>query len=252
MKKTIISCLLLLLSLTLAQAQTAKDNAVNTGKVKEEISKILQEMTEGLLRKDQKLFERYLAPSYFVVNPENEIVNKAKMIQSLSTMDMPEGIKMTVEDLEVNAEGNSAVATYRHVFEMDSPQFQMKSQQRVSTFFVRNGNNWQVLAEHRTYLRNIRPPKKLEVKALDAIIGEYQAEDGKTAIVTREGDKIYSQKTASPKLELIPDTESTFNAKLGNQITTFTFIRDNEGKVTYMIVSNPLPDSSVFVRKKIK
>ena len=210
MKKTIISCLILLLSVTLVQAQTAKDNAVNTGKVKEEISKILQEMTDGLLRKDQKLFERYLAPSYFVVNPENEIVNKAKMIQSLSTMDMPEGMKirMAVEDLEVNAEGNSAVATYRHVFEVDSSQLQMKSQQRVTSFFVRNGNTWQLLAEHRTYLPEIRVPKKIAAKALDAILGEYQAEGGKTAIVTRDGDRVYSQKTGSPKLELYNEPQN--------------------------------------------
>ena len=255
MKRTIISCLFLVLCVSLVQAQTAKDNAVSTGKVKEEISKILQEMADAWPRKDQKVFERYLASSYLILNPSNEIETRAAVVQSVGQgLELPEGmkIKISVEGLEVTTEGNSAVAIYRHVFEMDSPQFQMKSPQRVSTFFVRNGNTWLVLAEHRTYLPNIRPTKKMDPKALDAITGEYQAEGGKTAVVTREGDKIYSQKTDFPKLELTPDSESTFYAKQGNQVTSFTFIRDNEGKVLYMVVHNPLPDSTVFVRKKIK
>ncbi len=84
------------------------------------------------------------------------------------------------------------------------------------------------------------------------MLGEYQAEGGKTAIVTRDGDRVYSQKTDSPKLELIPENESTFYATIEYQETALTFIRDNEGNVTHMVVHNPLPDSRVLVCKKIK
>ena len=72
------------------------------------------------------------------------------MVQAVGKgLELPEGmkVKMTVEELEVFVEGSSAVAIYHNVFEMVSPQVQARSPQRVSTYFVRKGNSWQILAD---------------------------------------------------------------------------------------------------------
>ena len=255
MKRKIVLSLFLLLCVTLAQAQipTAKNKPEDSSKLKEEIGKILQELADASMRRDEKTFDRYLAPAFLLVNPQNETKTRAEFLSSV-TSEIPPNFKVSItdEELEVNGDKNSAVATYRELFAIGQNQERLELPQRVSTFFVRNGSNWQILAQHRTYLPQIPVPRKLDSKTLDAITGEYQIEGGGTVMVTREGDKVYSQRTNSVKLELTPDSEITFYAKMGNQVMGFAFIRDSGGKVTYMIVGPPPPGAGLLIRKKIK
>ncbi len=257
MKKTIMLSLFFLFCVTLTQAQPAKYDAVEASKVKEAIRKIIQELSDAYVTQDQKVFERYLSPSFFMISPEDRVSTKALVLQVVEKgSEFPKGMKVKskIEDLEVTYEGNSAAAIYHETFEteMNGTLFDTKSLQRVSAFFVRQGNNWQLLTEHRTYRPMIRTTKRIDPKMLDAVVGEYQAEEGKTTIVTLADGKLFSQKTGSPKFELLPENDATFYAKLGNLEMIFAFTKDSGGKVTHMVIVNPAPASSVLIRPKIK
>ncbi len=246
-------CLLLAATLLYAQAPTAQDDPA---KLKAEIGKILLEISEAYGRRDPKVYERYLAPTFSMVNPQNEPRTGPGMrISQAIVREFPAEAKVSsrIENLEVTGDQRAAVATYIDLMSFELNQNRNEMRQRVSSFFVRNGETWQLLAQHRTYLSPVRTPKKLEAKALDAIVGEYQAEDGKPVIVSREGDTLFSQRADGPKLKLTPENDTAFYANVGGTLETiFTFLRNDEGKVTQMIVHNPLPANSVFVRKKIK
>jgi hypothetical protein len=66
-------------------------------------------------------------------------------------------------------------------------------------------------------------------------VGEYELAPGFVMRVFREGDKFMTQATGQGKFEILPESETTFypreiNAKL-------TFIKDSEGKVTALRLS---------------
>ena len=249
-------CLLLAATLLYAQAPTTPDNAA---KLKEEIRAVLRQLNDAALKKDEETYDRILAPDFRTVHAQkDQIMSRAAMLRSVATGEMaapPDpNIKLTlaVEDLEVIGDERAATALFHLVMTFDLKDRREVSRGRGVSFFVRNGANWQLLAEYGAPLPRERVPQKIDSKAMDAILGEYQAEEGKVAVVTREGDKLFSQKTGFPKIELVPASEATFYGKLNGFETAFTFIRNDEGKVVQMIVHNPHPDGSVFVRKKIK
>jgi len=66
-----------------------------------------------------------------------------------------------------------------------------------------------------------RPTTSVHVANLDAYCGEYELQPGVIVIVTREGNRLSAKATGLPKVELWPETESTF------------FIKEDESRVSF-------------------
>jgi D-alanyl-D-alanine carboxypeptidase len=64
---------------------------------------------------------------------------------------------------------------------------------------------------------------------LDDFTGVYQIDSTNTRIILREGDRLYSQRGASPKLEIFPTSDSTF--AFVSRVATLTFSRNGSGTV---------------------
>jgi hypothetical protein len=55
--------------------------------------------------------------------------------------------------------------------------------------------------------------------------------------VTREGDKLMAQQgSSSEKWEWLPESEVKFFAKGGNRRQTFSFVKDEKGQVTHLVI----------------
>jgi CubicO group peptidase (beta-lactamase class C family) len=66
-----------------------------------------------------------------------------------------------------------------------------------------------------------RSVARVDSASLDAYCGEYELKLGVLITVTREGDRLYAKATGLPKVELLPETESTF------------FIQEDESRVLF-------------------
>jgi Domain of unknown function (DUF3471)/Domain of unknown function (DUF4440) len=247
-------CFVTMTLATLAQAPTTNNDA----KVKDEIRALLLQLNEAGLKEDGKTWDRILAPGYTTTHQfTDKLINKDAALRSVAKGEMgapPElKVTMSVEDLELTHNQHTAVALYHLIIKYETKEGPFESRVRTMSCFVRNETIWQLLAEEGKLLPPTRTPRKVETKALDAIVGEYQAEEGQVVAVTREGDKLFSQKTGNPKFELVPANDATFYARvMAEAESTYTFIRNDAGKVTQMVIQNPLPASTVLVRKKIK
>ena len=255
MKHILWLCLFVLGGATFAQAQTAQSDPA---KVKEEIRALLEQLNEAGPKKDEKTWDRILAPGYTTTHQfTDKLLNKAAALRAVAKgeMGVPPDMKlaMSIEDLEVTHDQQTAAAFYYLIIKTETKEGSFVNRARIMSCFVRSGASWQLLAEYGKNLPPARTLQRLEAKTLDALVGEYQAEEGKIAVVTREGDKLFSQKTGNPKFELIPANDTTFYARVAAEAeSTYTFIRNEAGKVTQMVIQNPPPFSAVFVRKKIK
>ena len=79
---------------------------------------------------------------------------------------------------------------------------------------------------------------KVDPRAFDSYVGEYEIAPGFILVVTKEGDKLMSQATpvplppsaaGQPKSEMFPESESTFFVKDAD--AQFTFIKNDKGQV---------------------
>jgi CubicO group peptidase (beta-lactamase class C family) len=81
-----------------------------------------------------------------------------------------------------------------------------------------------------------RTVAKVDPKIFDMYAGQYQPNPSVTLTITREGDKLMMQQGSSgEKRELLPESESSFFTK-ENRRLTYNFVKDENGKVAYMMV----------------
>jgi len=75
---------------------------------------------------------------------------------------------------------------------------------------------------------------RLEPEILNKYVGKYKVQDGYFITISREGDRLFSQSTGMPKLEIFPESETKFFLKkIEVQIT---FVKDENGNVMELIV----------------
>lgn len=74
----------------------------------------------------------------------------------------------------------------------------------------------------------------LDEKTLDSFVGVYDIDATASRAVTREGTRLFTQRTGRPKLEVFASSQTEFFYK--DSFTRITFERDAAGNVTGMVV----------------
>ena len=79
-----------------------------------------------------------------------------------------------------------------------------------------------------------RPKQEFEKSSFDSFVGRYSVRENYTITISKEDDRLFSQATGMPKLEILPLAETEFAVKGFN--ITITFISDKTGEITSLIV----------------
>jgi hypothetical protein len=106
---------------------------------------------------------------------------------------------------------------------------------RFTDTFVKRNGNWQVVARHYSRIPAERRVITLDSKIYDAYVGPYELMPDIVINVTKEGEKLMSQTTGQPKMELLPESEIEFFIK--GFSTQFVFVRDDTGRVAKLIIN---------------
>jgi CubicO group peptidase (beta-lactamase class C family) len=83
-------------------------------------------------------------------------------------------------------------------------------------------------------LPRVRKEAKVDPKIYDAYVGRYQIAPKVIATFTREGDRFLTQITNQPRFQAFPESETTFFLKVVD--ATITFVKDDKGKVTHIVI----------------
>jgi CubicO group peptidase (beta-lactamase class C family) len=75
---------------------------------------------------------------------------------------------------------------------------------------------------------------RVDPKIYDAYVGKYELQTEVVFTVTREGDRLMVQLPGQPPVELFPESETKFFVKVAD--AKFTFVRDEKGEVTHLIL----------------
>jgi len=85
--------------------------------------------------------------------------------------------------------------------------------------------------------RPLPSPRKeaaVDPKIYDQYAGEYEINPGFTIVILRRGDKLISQATAQPEVELFPESETRFFLKVVD--AQVDFVKDAAGRVTGLVL----------------
>lgn len=75
---------------------------------------------------------------------------------------------------------------------------------------------------------------KVDPKIYDSYIGEYDFGQNRIMTITKDGDKLFAQRSGAPPAEMFPESETRFFLRVAD--VKFAFIKDGAGKVTGMIL----------------
>lgn len=76
---------------------------------------------------------------------------------------------------------------------------------------------------------------KVDPKIYDAYVGEYQLAPNFILAVRRNGDRLMTQATGQGEIEIFPESETKFFPKVME--ASLTFVKDESGKVTHLILN---------------
>ena len=79
-----------------------------------------------------------------------------------------------------------------------------------------------------------RTVANVDPKVYDSYVGKYPLSPAFILTVTREGDRLMTQATGQPKLEIFPESETKFFLKVVD--AQITFVKDERGVVTHLIL----------------
>lgn len=96
-----------------------------------------------------------------------------------------------------------------------------------------NMNNGEVKL-NKTAAQSEQKDVQIDTNILKSYVGEYELAPGFTITITLDGDKLFAQATGQGKFQIFPESETKFYYKVVD--AQITFVKDNSGKVTKLVL----------------
>jgi ketosteroid isomerase-like protein len=212
-----------------AAAQDSRDAVV------ERLKRAMQELLDAIAPGDVAVWQKYLAEGCIYTDEEGNVKTKEDLLKELKPL--PKGYVGSIKmgEPKVFAQDNVIVMTHR-----DREELELYGQKLVTWFHLtdtwarQDDGQWRLVAAHVSAIPNERKPIAVGPNKLYEYVGQYRLAPDVSYTVTREGGRLFGQRTGREKEELLPLCADTFYRKgvwRGEKI----FERDGKGKVVRML-----------------
>lgn len=221
-----------------------KNESFTQNNVEQELKRLENEWLNSYLRGDKQTFERIVADNFTRTDESGKFATKAEEKELVQAPPASVKASLTNEDVQVRVYGETAIVTGRIISKV---QGGLNFQSRFTDTFVKRNGRWQAVARHYSRIPAERTVINLDSKIYDAYIGQYELAPNVVISVTKESEKLMSQTTGQPKMELLPESEIEFFIK--GFTAQFVFVRDETGQVTKLIINQ---EEQRVTAKKLK
>jgi hypothetical protein len=162
-------------------------------------------------------------------------LTKDELIKELSPL--PKGYVGSIRIGETKALVQDGVVVLSH---RDREDLELYGQKLVTYFQMTNtwarqrDGQWRLVSTQVMAIPNERKPAAIDPQSLDAYTGQYELAPEVKYDITREGDRLYGQRTGRAREELLPLCADTFYRK-GVWRGEKVFERDERGRVVKML-----------------
>jgi hypothetical protein len=238
MKKPISSMVFVVMLTALSvHAQSADGLAKNdaTNAIVAQLKRATQELLDAVAPGDVAVWRKYLAEGCIYTDEEGNVKTKEDLLKELKPL--PKGYVGSIKMGEPKVFIQDEVIVMSH---RDREELELYGQRLITWFhstdtWARQSNGqWKLVGAQVMAIPNERKPAKIDPRALDLYVGQYQLAPGVMYTIRRQGDKLFGQRTGRSKEELLPLCADTFYRK-GVWRGEKVFARDGKGKVVKML-----------------
>jgi hypothetical protein len=218
-------------------AQNANSLATNEAKnpVVDQLKQATQELLDAVASGDVAVWRKYLAEGCIYTDEEGAVKTREDLLSELKPL--PKGYVGSIKmgEPKVSAQENVIVLSHR-----DGEELELYGQKLITWFHSTDtwakskDGKWRLVAVQVMAVPNERKPIAVGTKKLDEYAGQYQLAPDVAYTVTRDGDKLFGQRTGRAKEELLPLYEDVFYRK-GVWRGEKVFERDAKGRVVRML-----------------
>ncbi len=227
----------------------AATNQTPANEIVTQLKQATQELLDAIAPGDKAVWQRYLAEGSIYADEEGRVLTKDELIKELNPL--PKGYvgSIKIGDTKVLVQDNVVVLSHR-----DREELELYNQKIVTYFHMTNtwakqrDGQWQLVATHVMAIPNERKPAAIDPKSLDGYVGQYELAPQVSYLITREGDKLFGQRTGRTKEELLPLCPDVLYRK-GSWRGEKVFERDAQGRIVRMLDRR---ENNDLVWKKVK
>ena len=217
------------------QAVGAASNEEASGDIVARLKTATQELLDAIAPGDRAVWERHLAEGSVYADEEGRVLTKEELLKELNPL--PAGYVGTIRmgDTKSLVQDNVVVLSHR-----DREELELYGQKLVTYFHMTNtwarqkDGRWRLVATQVMAIPNERKPAAVAPKSLDAYVGQYRIAPQVTYTITREGGRLFGQRTGRAREELLPLCTDVFYRK-GVWRGEKVFERDARGRVVRML-----------------
>ncbi|MGA9770025.1 MAG: DUF4440 domain-containing protein [Blastocatellia bacterium] len=218
-------------------------------RIVEQLRQATQELLDAVAPGDVAVWQKYLAEGCIYTDEEGNVKTKEDLLKELKPL--PKGYigKIKVGEPKFFMQDQVIVMSHR-----DREELELYGQKLVTWFHStdtwarQQDGQWRLVAVQVMAIPNERHPMAVSPKKLADYVGQYQLAIDVFYTVTREGDKLFGQRTGRAKEELLPLCADTFYRK-GVWRGEKVFERDAGGAVARMLDRR---DNNDLVWRKVK
>jgi hypothetical protein len=217
---------------------TSGNAATNEGRDNEIVSQLkqrTQELLDAIAPGNKAVWQRYLAEGSIYADEEGRVLTKDELIKELNPL--PKGYvgSIKIGDTKVLVQDGVVVLSHRDREELELyGQKIVTYYQMTNTWAKQRDGQWQLVSTQGMAIPNERKPAVIDPKSLDAYTGQYELAPQVKYVITREGEKLFGQRTGRAKEELLPLCVDMFYRK-GVWRGEKVFERDVQRKVVKML-----------------
>jgi Domain of unknown function (DUF4440)/Domain of unknown function (DUF3471) len=245
----IIASNLSLIAVQQRTVQMKSTQKVSSDEIVEQLKRAAQELLDAVGRGDKAVWERYMADGSIYADEEGRVLTRDELIKELRPL--PPGYQGSIKVGETKSLVQGNVAVLSHV---DHEELVLYGQKLLTNYLPtqtwarQKDGGWRVVSTQVMALPNERKPAFIDPKNLDSYVGQYELALGITYSITREGDKLFGQRTGRTKEELLPLCVDIFYRK-GAWRGEKVFQRDGQGRVITLLDRR---ENNDLVWKRIK
>jgi hypothetical protein len=233
MKAILIDVLTVIFALLPSQDGAATQHSSDA--VVSQLKQATQELLDAVAPGETAVWQKYLAEGCIYTDEEGNVKMKEDLLKELKPL--PKGYVGSIKmgEPKVFIQADIIVMSHR-----DREDLELYGQKLITWFHSTDtwarhkDGQWKLVAVQVMAIPNERKPIVISPKKLDEYVGQYQLAPDVIYTITREGDKLFGQRTGRAKEELLPLCADTLFRK-GVWRGEKVFERDAKGKVVRIL-----------------
>jgi hypothetical protein len=217
-----------------AEPSTKQASSPTEQATQRQIEGLAQELLDAITYGRPEVWRRILHPRALIADEDGKVYTKDEMVSEIRPLPAGYEGELRVANAKFSLDGDMAVLSY------DTPESLKLYGQTLHTLFRatdvyrRVDGRWLLFAKQIQVIPAELAAVRGDAATYDAYVGRYELGADAVLTITREGDRLYSQRDARPRDELLPIGGDRF-VRRGHPRGERFFRRDADGKVEALV-----------------